>query len=72
MGVAPLAAYVWLKRSPSTAPAPSVPVFARVVPAQPPIASGLVLEFGAIKLRVDANFDHALLRQVLATLGAVT
>jgi transposase-like protein len=72
MGVAPSAAYVWLKRSPAAAPAPSGPVFARVVPAQPPTASGLVLEFGAIKLRVDANFDRALLRQVLETLGAVT
>ena len=72
MGVAPSAAYVWLKRSPSMAPAQSAPVFARVVPAQPPSATGLVLELGAIKLRVDANFDPALLRQVLETLGAVT
>jgi transposase-like protein len=72
MGIAPSAAYVWLKRSPIAAPAPSAPVFARVVPAQPPAASGLVLELGAIKLRIDANFDPALLRQVLKTLGAVT
>lgn len=71
MGVAPSAAYVWLKRSPTAAPAASAPVFARVVPAQPPIARGLVLEFGAIKLRVDADFDPALLRQVLETLGAM-
>lgn len=72
MGVAPSAAYVWLKRSPSAAPAPSGPVFARVVPAQPSSGSGLVLEFGAIKLRIEANFDAAVLRQVLETLGAVT
>ena len=72
MGVAPSAAYVWLKRSPSTAPASSAPVFARVMPAQPATASGLVLELGALKLHVDANFDPALLRQVLETLGAVT
>jgi transposase-like protein len=72
MGVAPSAAYVWLKRSPSTAPAPSAPAFARVVPARAPTSSGLVLELGAVKLRVDANFDPALLRQVLETLGAVT
>ena len=72
MGIAPSAAYVWLKRSPPTSPAPSAPVFARVVPAQPRSAGGLVLEFGAIRLRVDANFDQVLLRQVLETLGAVT
>lgn len=38
MGIAPSAAYVWLKRSSPAASAPSAPVFARVVPAQPPTA----------------------------------
>lgn len=71
MGITPSAAYVWLKRSLPAAPAPSAPAFARVVRAQPPMAHGLVLELGAVKLHVDADFDPVLLRQVLETLGAV-
>ena len=72
MGVAPSAAYVWLKRSKPTAPAPSLPVFARLMPAPSAMASRMVLELGAVKLHVDANFDPALLRQVVAALSSAT
>jgi transposase-like protein len=72
MGIAPSAAYVWLKRSSPAASAPSAPVFARVVPAQPPTAHRLVLELGAIRLHVEADFDPVLLRQVIVALGEVT
>jgi transposase-like protein len=72
MGVTPSAAYVWLKRSSAAAPAAGAPVFARVLPTQPSSAGRLVLEVGTIKLHVGADFDAALLRQVLEALGAVT
>jgi len=70
MGVAPSAAYVWLKRSKPAAPAPSVPVFARLMPAPSAMTSRLVLELGAVKVHVDADFDPLLLRQVVAALSS--
>jgi transposase-like protein len=69
MGVTPSTAYLWLKPA---APAPSGPMFARVVPVRStktaPV-SRLVLEGGA-KLHVEHDFDPALLRQVVAALSA--
>jgi transposase-like protein len=70
MGVTPSTAYLWMK---GAAPAPSAPVFARVVPAQSTktaAASHMVLEVGGAKLHVEHDFDPALLRQVVAALSA--
>jgi transposase-like protein len=72
MGITPSTAYLWLK---STAPATSAPVFARVVRAPStntvPV-SHLLLEVGGAKLRVERDFDPALLRQVVAALSTAS
>ena len=72
MGITPSTAYLWMK---APAPAPSAPVFARVVPARStktaPV-SRLVLEVGGAKLHVERDFDPALLRQVVAALSAAS
>lgn len=70
MGVTPSTAYLWMK---AAAPAPSAPVFARVVPvrsAKTTPVRRLVLEVGGAKLHVESDFDPALLRQVVAALSA--
>lgn len=72
MGVTPSTAYLWMK---ALAPAPSAPVFARVVPARAPKAapaSGLVIQVGGAKLHVERDFDPALLRQVVAVLSTAS
>ena len=69
MGVTPSSAYLWMK---AAAPAPSTPVFARVVPSIPKTttaSSGMVLEVGGVRLHVRDDFDAALLRRVVAALS---
>lgn len=72
MGVTPSSAYLWMKAS---APGPSAPVFARVVPDKPktmPPTSRMVLEVGSVKLHVGEDFDVELLRRVIAALSTVS
>lgn len=71
MGITPSTAYLWLK---PPAPAPSAPVFARVMPARStktPLGR-IVLEVGGAKLHVESDFDAALLRQVVAALSTAS
>jgi transposase-like protein len=63
MGISSSSAYLWMKRA---APAPSAPIFARVVPAR---ATSLRLEVAGAALVVERGFDPELLRQVIATLS---
>lgn len=65
MGVGASAAYLWIKE----ARAASKPTFAKLVPASTPLSS-LVLEVGRTRVRVEAGFDAALLRQVVAALSS--
>jgi transposase-like protein len=69
MGITPSTAYLWLK---AASPAVSVPVFARVVPAQLTPSSRMVLEVGGAKLHVESDFDPGLLRQVVAALSTAS
>ena len=72
MGVTPSTAYLWMK---AAAPAPSAPVFARVVPARSAKtipAMRLMLEVGGAKLHIERDFDPALLRQVVAALSTAS
>jgi transposase-like protein len=66
LGISSSSAYLWMK---AAAPAPSVPVFARVVPAR---ASSLRVEIAGAALIVESGFDPVLLRQVIATLSGST
>jgi len=69
MGVTASSAYLWMK---AATPAPSAPVFARVVPSIRKTASassGIVLEVGGVRLHVREEFDAALLRRVVAALS---
>jgi transposase-like protein len=65
MGVG-AAAYLWVKEAREA----SKPTFARLVPASaatsPP---SMVLEVGRARMRVEAGFDAALLRQVVSVLS---
>jgi hypothetical protein len=65
--VTPSSAYLWLKG----AETPSTPVFARVVPSTSTLGQSLTIEVGAATVRVEAGFDAALLRSVVAALSAV-
>ena len=73
LGITPSTAYLWMK---AVAPAPSAPVFARVVPARSAkatlVAGKVVLEVGGAKLHVERDFDPALLRQVVAALSTAS
>jgi transposase-like protein len=66
MGVGASAAYLWVKEAREA----SKPTFARLVPASaatsPP---SMVLEVGRARMRVEAGFDAALLRQVVSVLS---
>jgi len=66
MGITPSSAYMWLK---AAAPAPSTPVFARVVPAP---SSSLRVEVGGVALVVARGFDAELLREVIVALRGLT
>jgi len=66
-GVTVSSAYLWMK---DAAPAPSRPVFARVLPARAASPSALTLEVGRTRVRVEAGFDAELLRQVVSALSA--
>jgi transposase-like protein len=65
LGVTPSSAYLWLKAS-ST---PTTPVFARVLPSTSAVQDSLAIEIGAATVRVQAGFDAALLRSVVAALS---
>lgn len=64
MGVGASAAYLWIKEAREA----SKPTFAKLVRALPP-SSSMVLEVGRARVRVEAGFDAALLRQVVAALS---
>ena len=65
LGVTPSSAYLWLKG----AQTPSAPAFARVVPSTSTVSHPLTIEVGAATVRVEAGFDAALLRSVVAALS---
>jgi transposase-like protein len=69
IGVAPSAAYAWLKAAGATA-ARKTPVFARLLPAQP--AGRIELEIVGVKVHVAPDFDPVLLRQVVAALSTAS
>ena len=58
-----------IARAIKEARAASKPTFAKLVPASTPLSS-LVLEVGRTRVRVEAGFDAALLRQVVAALSS--
>ena len=66
MGITPSSAYLWLK---AAAPAPSAPVFARVMPAS---SSSLRVEVAGVALAVERGFDGELLREVVVALRGLT
>lgn len=66
MGITPSSAYLWLK---AAAPAPSAPVFARVMPAS---SSSLRVEVAGVALTVERGFDGELLREVVVALRGLT
>jgi transposase-like protein len=66
LGISSSSAYLWMK---SAAPAPSAPIFARVVPAR---VSSLRVEIAGAALIVESGFDPVLLRQLIATLSGST
>lgn len=51
-------------------PSQPAPEFVRVEVARRPVACGLTLEVGRVRLRVEPGFDEALLREVIKTLSA--
>jgi len=65
MGVASSSAYLWMKTG-AKAAGPSVPVFARVVPAR---VATVRVQVGCAAVVVEAGFDAPLLRQVVAALS---
>ena len=69
LGVSPSAAYLWVKEA---ARAPSAPAFARLVPARGHAVIDMVLEGGAVKVRIGDDFDPGLLRRVVAALSSTT
>jgi transposase-like protein len=66
LGVSSSAAYLWMK---AVTPAPTAPVFARVVPMCPRV---LRVEVGSAAVVVESGFDGELLRQVVAALSVST
>jgi hypothetical protein len=68
-GVRESTAYYWVKRARRAEP----PKFARVVPMGREPAASLSIDVGGVVIRVDAGFDGALLRDVVAALkGGLT
>ena len=65
IGVGVSAAYLWLKEAREA----SKPKFARLVPESRSVSESMVLEVGRARLRVEAGFDAALLRQVVSALS---
>jgi hypothetical protein len=69
LGVRESTAYYWMKRARRVEP----PKFARVVPMGREPAASLSIGVGGVVIRVDAGFDGALLREVVAALkGGLT
>ena len=66
LGVTASSAHLWMKKASA---APSAPVFARVVRAPAPAGRSLMLEVGRARVRVEAGFDAALLREVVTALS---
>lgn len=66
MGVQASTAYLWIKQA---GPSASKPTFARVVREHAASRSSVVLEVGGVRVVVEADFDAALLRQVVAALS---
>jgi transposase-like protein len=66
MGVGVSAAYLWIKEARNS----SKPMFARLLPeSATTTTTTMVLEVGCARLRVEAGFDAALLRQVVSALS---
>lgn len=63
LGVTVSSAYLWMKEA---VPAPSTPLFARVVPTR---VTSLRVEVGGAALILENGFDADLLRQVVAALS---
>jgi hypothetical protein len=64
LGVRESTAYYWMKRARRAEP----PKFARVIPIGQVPAASLSIDVGGVVIRVDAGFDGALLRDVVAAL----
>ena len=71
LGVCASSAYRWVKDAASAATV-EAPVFARVVPSRATPRAGVVVQLGPASIRVEAGFDAALLRAVVAALGEST
>ena len=66
MGVETSAAYLWIKEAREA----GKPTFARLVPESASrTSSSVLLEIGRARVRVEAGFDAALLRQVVSALS---
>jgi transposase-like protein len=61
MGVGASAAYLWLKEARET----TKPTFAKLVSASTTASSSMLLELDRARVRVEAGFDPALLRQIV-------
>ena len=69
-GVCASSAYRWVKDAASAAAATvDAPVFATVVPSSATSRTGVVVQVGRGSIRVEAGFDAALLRAVVAVLA---
>lgn len=69
LGVRESTAYYWVKRARRAEP----PKFARVVPKGQEPSPTLSIDVGGVVIRVDAGFDGALLRDIVAALkGGLT
>jgi hypothetical protein len=55
--------------APAVRMVPVVRVQRKERPRPSTVSSGIVLEIGDVRLRVDSGFDRALLREVVAALG---
>jgi hypothetical protein len=69
LGVKESTAYYWMKRARRAEP----PKFARVIPAALMSTGSMSIDVGGVVIRLDAGFDAALLREVVAALkGGLT
>jgi len=64
LGVKESTAYYWMKRASKT----KTPKFARVIPTALPSKASVTIDVGGVSIHLDAGFDAALLREVVAAL----
>jgi transposase len=64
LGVKESTAYYWMKRAGKA----ETPKFARVIPTAPSSRASMSIDVEGVVIRLDAGFDAALLREVVAAL----